>query len=406
MTAASLQAQRVGATTSTFIAHVRAAEGASNPMLEAARTLLDALANTPAGLDASSIEQHRQWLVREVQMFGKICSTLPLPSPQVDKARYCLCSALDEAAALTDWGNGSGTGIEWETNGLASTCGYDRQGSDRVFTIVNDCMREPQKNRDLIEVIQQILSRGFKGRYRFVANGDHQIEAVREDIRDAISRGSLGVRVLEDEVQASDSRPPSQRPINSPRATTPASRSRRWPAAAAFCLSLLAIISGVVYWRYAQVNPPPLISPLDALASRLTGRLASETRSGNVTLAENTEHTKLTLRLEGIFEAGESTVNPWVEPTIFAIGQEIARAHGRILITGHTDDQPFGQTQRGSNLALSDARAREVAQILVAAGVPTDRIESAGKGNAEPAADNTTRQGRARNRRVEMVVSE
>jgi type VI secretion system protein ImpK len=68
----------------------------------------------------------------EVQQFGKVCATLQLPPPQVDKARYCMCSALDEAAALTGWGNGTATGMEWETNGLASIFGYDRQGCDRV----------------------------------------------------------------------------------------------------------------------------------------------------------------------------------------------------------------------------------------------------------------------------------
>lgn len=150
----------------------------------------------------------------------------------------------------------------------------------------------------------------------------------------------------------------------------------------------------------------PASSPFDVLAGSLTDRLASELNAGTIPLAENSSHTTLTLRLEGTFEAGESRVNPWVEPTIATVGQEIAQTLGRVLVTGHTDNQPFSQTQCTSNLALSDARAKEVAQILVSAGVANDRIDSSGKGNAEPVADNSTPQGRLRNRRVEITVSQ
>lgn len=294
----------------SYRARVRAAEGAANPLLEAARPLLDALANTPGELDAAGVARYRLWLVQHLRMFGKVCGELRLPAEHIEKARYCLCSALDEAAGLTGWGNGSRPGMDWRATGLATTFGYDRQGGDRVYAIATDAMHNRRDNRYLIEVIQHILERGFRGRYRFASDSEHQIAAVRKQIDQAAA-----------------------------------------------------------------------------------------------TLAENAQHTTLTLRLEGIFEAGQSTVNPWVKPMIAAIGQELAKAPERILVTGHTDNQPFVQTQRSSNLALSDARAQEVAQILVSAGVPADRIDSTGKGNAEPAADNTTPQGRMRNRRVEITVS-
>lgn len=170
---------------------------------------------------------------------------------------------------------------------------------------------------------------------------------------------------------------------------------------------LLAVAGCVAYWRFTQTKPAErVVLSIDALATRLTARLANEVNAGAIVLAENAVHTTLTLRLEGIFEAGDSSVNPWVKPMITTIGQEIAKAPGHVVVTGHTDNQPFGQSQRGSNLVLSDSRAQEVAQVLVSAGVPTDRITATGKGNAEPAADNTTPQGRMKNRRVEITVSE
>ncbi|MBR8144521.1 OmpA family protein [Burkholderia sp. AU19243] len=65
-----------------------------------------------------------------------------------------------------------------------------------------------------------------------------------------------------------------------------------------------------------------------------------------------------------------------------------------------------GPARPGFNQALSEARARQVAQILVAAGVPAQHIGVVGKSDADPLADNGTPDGRARNRRVEVTVSD
>jgi type VI secretion system protein ImpK len=395
------------ATPASYSAQIRAAEAASNPLLEAARPLLDALANTPAKLDTHGIAQHRQSLVHQIRIFGKVCGALQLSTTQVDKARYCLCSALDEAAALTDWGNGTTTGMEWRTNGLAATLGYDRQGGDRVYAIATECMQQPDENHNLIEVIQHILGHGFRGRYRFSADRAHQIEAVRAQIHNAFAAGSQSQPLVHANTQAAAGYAPLQRLFSEQRAHSPAPDSGRWLAMVALSLFVLAIAGCVAYWHVRQIKPAgQVVLPIDALATRLTAHLANEVNAGTIALTENAGHTTLTLRLEGIFEAGDSSVNPWVKPMITAVGREIARLPGHVIVTGHTDNQPFGQSQRSSNLLLSDSRAQEVAQILVSAGVPTDRVTATGKGNAEPAADNKTSEGRMKNRRVEITVSE
>lgn len=55
---------------------------------------------------------------------------------------------------------------------------------------------------------------------------------------------------------------------------------------------------------------------------------------------------------------------------------------------------------------LAQARAANVAQLLIAAGVPAERIAVAGKGAADPVADSATAQGSGRNRRVDSTVSD
>jgi outer membrane protein OmpA-like peptidoglycan-associated protein len=71
----------------------------------------------------------------------------------------------------------------------------------------------------------------------------------------------------------------------------------------------------------------------------------------------------------------------------------------KIAIEGHTDDVGT----RVANEKLSRDRAAAIADALAAAGISRDRLKSAGHGPAKPVADNATSEGRARNRRVELV---
>lgn len=71
-----------------------------------------------------------------------------------------------------------------------------------------------------------------------------------------------------------------------------------------------------------------------------------------------------------------------------------------IEVAGHTDDTG----EADFNLALSERRAKAVMDYLIQYGVDTSRLTYRGYGESEPVADNTTIEGRARNRRVELRV--
>src|SRR4051812_20687849 len=72
----------------------------------------------------------------------------------------------------------------------------------------------------------------------------------------------------------------------------------------------------------------------------------------------------------------------------------------KIIVEGHTDSQGSA----ASNQSLSERRAQSVVSFLVSRGVPTDQIRAQGVGPTRPIADNTSPEGRANNRRVEIVV--
>jgi outer membrane protein OmpA-like peptidoglycan-associated protein len=72
-----------------------------------------------------------------------------------------------------------------------------------------------------------------------------------------------------------------------------------------------------------------------------------------------------------------------------------------IELAGHT----YPKGSREYNLKLSDARAKSVATYMISKGIEADRITSKGYGPDKPIADNSTDEGRAKNRRTEIIIT-
>jgi outer membrane protein OmpA-like peptidoglycan-associated protein len=104
-----------------------------------------------------------------------------------------------------------------------------------------------------------------------------------------------------------------------------------------------------------------------------------------------------------LFETGKADLKPESTPVLKEIAAALKEhADLRILIEGHTDNVGAA----ASNLTLSEARAAAVKTALVSQyGADAARIETKGLGDTKPAVSNTTAEGRAQNRRVEIVKS-
>jgi flagellar motor protein MotB len=97
---------------------------------------------------------------------------------------------------------------------------------------------------------------------------------------------------------------------------------------------------------------------------------------------------------------GKSTIKPESKPIIEQIVQMMkANPELNMSVEGHTDN--VGAPK--SNKALSDDRAKAVVLAIVAQGIGTKRLSALGHGQDKPIADNKTEEGRAKNRRVELV---
>jgi outer membrane protein OmpA-like peptidoglycan-associated protein len=137
-----------------------------------------------------------------------------------------------------------------------------------------------------------------------------------------------------------------------------------------------------------------------AAEARATAAIASLTALGNVREEENT--TILTLSGSVLFKTGEATLLPIAQDSLKRVAEALLALpeERTIVVEGHTDSQG----QDDANQRLSQSRAQAVVTFLSGQGVASGRLSAVGRGEAEPVASNANAEGRANNRRVELVI--
>jgi chemotaxis protein MotB len=112
----------------------------------------------------------------------------------------------------------------------------------------------------------------------------------------------------------------------------------------------------------------------------------------------------ISLAEAGFFAPGEAAMRDEGRKLIDAIVESLRPSQALIRVEGHTDSLPIATVQYPSNWDLSSARASAVLAELVARKIPPSRLSVAGYASHRPVADNATPEGRALNRRVDLVI--
>lgn len=112
----------------------------------------------------------------------------------------------------------------------------------------------------------------------------------------------------------------------------------------------------------------------------------------------------ISLSEAGFFAPGEAAVSAEAESVIKALTDSLKDNQTPIRVEGHTDSTPISSSRYPSNWELSTARASSVLARLLENGISPERLSAAGYGGFQPVADNSTAEGRAQNRRVDIVV--
>jgi len=132
--------------------------------------------------------------------------------------------------------------------------------------------------------------------------------------------------------------------------------------------------------------------------------LDPQIRQGLIDVIDDADKTTIRIRGDGLFDSGSANLKPGFLPLLAQIGQELNTVQGKVLVTGHSDNVPIRTLQFPSNWHLSKARADSIVAMLAAASSNPGRFLSEGRADTEPVATNNTPQGRAQNRRVDIIL--
>ena len=152
-----------------------------------------------------------------------------------------------------------------------------------------------------------------------------------------------------------------------------------------------------------QLQENKIKEKADALSAALEKEIAAEM----IDVEAKDESIIIRIRDKGSFSAGSARLTDDFIEILEIIAEELSSTSGSIIVAGHTDDIPINTAQFRSNWALSSARSVAVAhELLLDNRLDKSRFSVQGFADAKPLVDNETPENRAKNRRVEIIISQ
>lgn len=394
-------------------AHPNVLVNAFSPLLEFAPELENAL-------PPENPEALRTRLLEELVRCRDATMTAGSSLERADQAAWLVAALLDDLALNTPWGGASA----WPRQPLVVMLRGDVDAGAQFFARLEELERHPNRDRDMLELQYHCMALGFRGKYRVPGrSGDRSLNAVRvaaaRFLRDTDAEGAplspnwKGV-IASDEPQ---------------RFIVPI-----WVMAAAAAVIATAVHVGLSMGLSSQavelsalvralpppnrsevtraspkVEPPPLQTVDFALLPEFQAAAPADLRSA-LKGTESVSLAKLFIQASNpeLFQSSRAQLTEGFEPLIASIAKVILENQeliGKITVVGHTDGIPLQKTNPlSTNQRLSEARAAAIADMLIQNGVPQDRVQSEGRAATDPVADDSTREGRALNRRLEVLV--
>jgi chemotaxis protein MotB len=140
------------------------------------------------------------------------------------------------------------------------------------------------------------------------------------------------------------------------------------------------------------------------MAHELSGAMAPLVREGRVSVTETARGVTVEINASVLFTPGDAKLDLSAIKALSAVAEILARTDYPVTVEGHTDTTPISTAQFPSNWELSVVRASSVVRLFVAAGVPPQMLTATGYGEQRPVASNDSEDGRARNRRVAILI--
>jgi len=383
-----------------------------NRLMAEAGPVLALVASLRAGRARPPLPQFHKIVSQAIARFDQAIGG-SVPNETFQRARYALCATVDDIVQTLP-GQGNDT-AEWARRSMVVTFFQENIGGDRFWQLVEDMLKNPAQNLDLIELYHACLAAGFEGRFRVEPDGKRRLQEVMARLYAALDHPRT---------QQARELVPHWTGENAPPA-----RVGFWShialagAVAAGVLLLIYIIlrlvlmqTGHASWdALGALNPdeplrlsrqavtPPV--PSGGQAARLKAFLAPEIAQHLVTVDEDANTVRVRTTIGSLFKSGSDQLSSSAQHDLFVrIGKAVEGEPGPVTVEGHSDSDRISSLTFPDNMALSGARANTVAGILGSVLSDPSRITAQAYSDTRPIASNATPEGKAENRRVEVVL--
>jgi type VI secretion system protein ImpK len=393
---------------------VAAAMTGMNPLNAAAATLFALVGRVRNRAQHPDPEALRKAVIGEIRAFETRALQAGIDAQTVKVARYAICATLDDVVLNTPWGETSA----WAQQSMVGTFHKETVGGDRFYDLLARLEQDPGRNLDLLEFLYVCLSLGFEGRLRVERGGPDRHQTIRQGL----------ARIIRTQ-RGEPERGLSPRWAGVDRPHRPLSVWKPfWVALAAVAVVLgtgfaglsfaLSGGTGRVLGAMATLDAegparlerraPPVVDPpqpaQEEQLQRITAFLQAEIDEGLVTVFQDANTITVRMKGAGMFGSGSDALKPDFKAPLARVAAALNDTAGPVLVAGHSDSQPIRSARFPSNQHLSLARAESVLKTLAATVADPTRLKAEGRADKEPIAPNATAEGRAANRRIEIVL--
>jgi type VI secretion system protein ImpK len=390
-----------------------------NPILRSAGPLLLLLGRLRVALARASFASLMEQVADAIKFFEQDIRSAGISEAQANSAKYIICATADDIVQNIPTEDRH----VWTQYSMLSRFFGERIGGVRFFDELTRLKQDPVVNYDLLELQHTCLALGFHGIHRTSAGGVATLQQIQRDLYETLRR--LRPKVYRDlSLRWQGQQLASQ-----------ASRLRVpwWGVLGCVGLMLFGVYFVLLYWLTGGVDPaaaqmaslhdvgklsivranpapppPPPPPEPDKITQlqRICAALGPDVAADNAS-AEQTAN-QITVRVGNVilFDSGSATVLEQFKPIAGRVAQTLDKEEGFIKIVGHTDDTPISHSnvRFPDNYHLSIERAKSVAALFRPFLAKPDRLQTDGKGETAPIASNKTPEGKAKNRRVEILI--
>lgn len=385
----------------------------TNPLLASAASLLILLGRLRTGMVDLQVAPLMEHVTIEIDRFERNALAAGIDPHETLVAKYALSGTADDIVQNLP---GSDRG-SWQQYSMVARFFHKRDSGVGFFQEAEKAMQAPAQRYNLLELMLVCMSLGFEGQFRTAPNGAVELARIRKAIYETLRR----IHPRPDEDVSVMWEPVVQ------------DRGRRFFAiplpvvfggAAIAVVALFATLTTLINRDGAEAaetlrtlhQGAPVISiqrvpgaayvaPVPQL-DRIRAALAAEIESGSVGVEARGDYIAIRVGNLQLFDLGQTAVKDGFAPMAARITEVLNAEGGPVLVQGFTDNLPLsGRGQYKDNYQLSEARAEAVRDVLAATIDDPARIRVEGRGEENPVAGNDTEEGRAQNRRVEVMLA-